>query len=163
MLLLITLVIVIAFWQFAERFLKRHDEMSSEERLEMAKLAAQPERRWTHGPKFLFDLGKEATGGVTPYEMKDARDTWYSIHRVKEIDNGFRHTGGVQLSSHAYGDNLKDYHDWTKPEFARQPVIRDNFFRSTGELQLLMQWHGARLSYQCACTAIGVLRKATTF
>jgi len=122
--------------QFAERFAKHQEEsMTPEERAELAALTAEPPRRWTHGPKYLFDLGKEATGGTTPYEMKDARDTWYSKHRVKEIDDGARHTGGVMLSSHAFGDNLKDYHDWTKPEFARQPVIRDNFFRSTGVLR----------------------------
>jgi hypothetical protein len=106
--------------------------MSPEERAMLATLAAEPERRWTHGPKYLFDLGKEAAGGTTPYEMKDGRDTWYSKHRVKEMDDGARHTGGVMLSSHAYGDNLKNYNDWSKPEFARQPIIRDNFFRSTG-------------------------------
>ena len=106
--------------------------MTPEQLAEMKKITAPPETRWTHGPKYLFDLGKEATGGVTPYEMKDARDTWYSKHRVKELDDGQRNCGGIMLSSHAYGDNLKDYHDWTKPEFARQPIIRDNFFRSTG-------------------------------
>lgn len=123
--------------QFAERFAKRkEEEMTPEERAEMDRLLAEDsERRWTHGPKYLFDLGKEATGGTTPYEMKDARDTWYSKHRVKAENDGQQHTGGMMLSSHAYGDNLKNYHEWTKPEFARQPVIRDNFFRSTGVLR----------------------------
>mmetsp|Transcript_27273 Transcript_27273/g.69545 ORF Transcript_27273/g.69545 Transcript_27273/m.69545 type:complete len:156 (+) Transcript_27273:604-1071(+) len=122
--------------QFAGRFAKYQEaSMTPEQLAEMAKVTAPPERRWTHGPTFLFDLGKEATGGVTPYEMKDARDTWYSKHRVKELQDGQSNTGGTVLSSHAYGDNLKDYHDWTKPEFARQPVIRDNFFRSTGVLR----------------------------
>ena len=93
------------------------------------------ERRWTHGPKFLFDLGKEATGGVTPYEMKDARETWYSKQRVKQFSNGTPDTGGIVLSSHAVGDNLIGYSDWSKPEFARQPIIRDSFFRSTGVLR----------------------------
>ena len=79
--------------------------------------------------------GKEATGGTTPYEMKDSRDTWYSKHRVKAEDGGAPHTGGIVLSSHAYGDNLKGYNEWTKPEFARQPIIRDSFFRSTGVLR----------------------------
>merc|ERR1719443_2889992 len=104
--------------------------MTPEERAAMDALASKPERRWTHGPEHLFDLGKEATGGTTPYEMKDARDTWYSKHRVKIEDNGERHTGGIVLSSHAYG-----YNEWTKPEFARQPIIRDSFFRSTGVLR----------------------------
>ena len=44
-------------------------------------------------------------------------------------------TGTVMLSSQAVGLNLKDYSSWSKPEFARQPVIRDNFFRSTGVLR----------------------------
>ena len=35
----------------------------------------------------------------------------------------------------AVGTNLRGYESWTKPEFARQPVIRDNFFRSTGVLR----------------------------
>ena len=35
----------------------------------------------------------------------------------------------------AVGDNLKGYNEWTKPEFARQPIIRDSFFRSTGVLR----------------------------
>lgn len=119
--------------EFAERFAKFQEaNMTAEERDERTKICAPPERRWSHGPTYLFDLGKEATGGVTPYEMKDSRDTWYSKHRVKELDDGKTYTGGVLLSSHAYGDNLKDYHEWTKPEFARQPIIRDNFFRSTG-------------------------------
>jgi len=123
--------------QFAERFAKRREEeLTPEEREELERLANQTvERRWTHGPEFLFDLGKEATGGTTPYEMKDSRDTWYSKHRIKTEDNGVRHTGGIMLSSHACGDNLKGYNEWTKPEFARQPIIRDSFFRSTGVLR----------------------------
>jgi len=122
---------------FAERFAKRREEeLTDEERAEFERLAAKlGEKRWTHGPDFLFDLGKEATGGTTPYEMKDARDTWYSKHRVKTLDGGQRNTGGVALSSHAVGDNLKGYNEWTKPEFARQPIIRDSFFRSTGVLR----------------------------
>merc|ERR550537_488664 len=122
---------------FADRFAKRQEEeLTDEERAKFAAIEAEGKAtRWTHGPKFLFDLGKEATGGTTPYEMKDARDTWYSKHRVAHMDDGKRHTGGVVLSSHSYGDNLKDYTDWAKPEFARQPVIRDNFFRSTGVLR----------------------------
>ena len=45
------------------------------------------------------------------------------------------YTGGVMTSSQAVGTNLRGYESWTKPEFARQPVIRDNFFRSTGVLR----------------------------
>lgn len=122
---------------FSERFAKRaEEEMTDEQRAKFKEIEeAGTEPRWTHGPKFLFDLGKEATGGVTPYEMKDARDTWYSKHRVKTEDNGVRNTGGIVLSSHAVGDNLIGYSDWTKPEFARQPIIRDSFFRSTGVLR----------------------------
>jgi len=122
---------------FSDRFAKRQEEeLTDEERAKFAAIEAEGKApRWTHGPAFLFDLGKEATGGTTPYEMKDARDTWYSKHRVKSEDNGERHTGGVMLSSHACGDNLKGYSDWSKPEFARQPIIRDSFFRSTGVLR----------------------------
>lgn len=123
--------------QFAEKFAARAEaEMSQEEKDRLTALENQgKEPRWTHGPKYLFDLGKEATGGTTPYEMKDARDTWYSKHRVKSIDGGVPNTGGVLLSSHAVGDNLIGYSDWAKPEFARQPIIRDSFFRSTGVLR----------------------------
>jgi hypothetical protein len=119
---------------FAERFAKRREEeMTPEERQKLEELArTSMEPRWTHGPAYLFDLGKEATGGTTPYEMKDARDTWYSKHRVKTEDGGQRNCGGICLSSHAYGDNLKGFNSWEKPEFARQPIIRDSFFRSTG-------------------------------
>lgn len=117
--------------QFAERFAKAQEEGAEE----APPPAEEETRRWTHGPKFLFDLGKEATGGTTPYQMKDARDTWYSKQRVKELNDSKAYTGGVMLSSHVYGDNLKGYNEWTKPEFARQPVIRDNFFRSTGLLR----------------------------
>jgi len=122
---------------FSERFAKRaEEEMTDEQRAKFKELEeAGTEPRWTHGPKFLFDLGKEATGGVTPYEMKDARDTWYSKHRIKTEDDGVRNTGGIVLSSHAVGDNLIGYSDWSKPEFARQPIIRDSFFRSTGVLR----------------------------
>jgi len=122
---------------FAEKFAARAEaEMSQEEKDRLTALENQgKEPRWTHGPKYLFDLGKEATGGTTPYEMKDARDTWYSKHRVKSIDGGVPNTGGVLLSSHAVGDNLIGYSDWAKPEFARQPIIRDSFFRSTGVLR----------------------------
>ena len=68
---------VLFAWQFAERFAKHQDErMTPEERAEQEKLLQKPEPRWTHGPKHLFDLGKEASGGTTPYNMKDARDTW---------------------------------------------------------------------------------------
>ena len=57
--------------EFAERFAaEREASMTDEERAEFARLAAEGKaRRWTHGPDYLFDLGKEATGGVTPYEM----------------------------------------------------------------------------------------------
>jgi len=122
---------------FADRFAKRQEEeLTDEERKRFAEIEAEGKAtRWTHGPKFLFDLGKEATGGTTPYEMKDARDTWYSKHRVQTEDDGAPHLGGVMLSSHACGDNLKGYSDWSKPEFARQPIIRDSFFRSTGVLR----------------------------
>jgi len=122
---------------FAERFAKRREEeMTPEERQKLEELArTSMEPRWTHGPAYLFDLGKEATGGTTPYEMKDARDTWYSKHRVKTEDGGQRNCGGICLSSHAYGDNLKGFNSWEKPEFARQPIIRDSFFRSTGVLR----------------------------
>ena len=82
-----------------------------------------------------FDLGKEVTGGTTPYDQKDARDTWYSMQRVKALNGGIIDKGSVLLSSDAVGTNLKGYNSWSKPEFARQPVIRDNFFRSTGVLR----------------------------
>jgi len=122
---------------FAEHFAKRKEsEMTEEEKAKMAEVESRgKERRWTHGPKYLFDLGKEATGGVTPYEMKDARETWYSKQRIKQLDNGTPNTGGIVLSSHSVGDNLKGYSSWEKPEFARQPIIRDSFFRSTGVLR----------------------------
>lgn len=122
--------------EFANRFAKHQESMlSQEEKDEIDKLAEAPSARWTHGPKFLFDLGKEATGGTTPYEMKDARDTWYSKQRVARESDGMPYKGGYLLSSSAYGDNLKNFSSWAKPEFARQPVIRDNFFRSTGVLR----------------------------
>ena len=122
---------------FAEKARKMQEEkMSPEERAEAERLARMPpERRWTHGPKYLFDLGKEVTGGTTPYEMKDQRDTWFSMERVKSENGGVLNTNGVMLSSHAVGNNLKGYEGWAKPEFARQPIIRDNFFRSTGVLR----------------------------
>ena len=67
--------------------------------------------------------------------MKDARETWYSKERIKKIDGGQVNRGSVVLSSHAVGDNLIGYSDWSKPEFARLPIIRDSFFRSTGALR----------------------------
>jgi len=122
--------------EFAERFAKHQlENMSAEEKECMEKLMQAPEKRWTHGPKHLFDLGKEATGGTTPYEMKDARDTWYSKHRVAVESAGAQFTGGYSLSSQAVGDNLNNYSSWTKPEHARQPIIRDSFFRATGVLR----------------------------
>ena len=123
--------------EFAEIFAKRKEaELTDEERAQFAELeSVGKDRRWSHGPDFLFDVGKEATGGTTPYEMKDARETWYSKERVKQLDNGTPYTGGVMLSSYAYGDNLKGYNEWAKPEHARQPIIRDSFFRSTGVLR----------------------------
>jgi len=123
--------------EFAAMFAKRAEGNMSEEDLQMmAELESRgKEPRWTHGPKHLFDLGKEATGGVTPYEMKDSRDTWYSKHRVQEMNGGTPFLGNCMLSSHAVGDNLQGYSDWAKPEFARQPIIRDSFFRSTGVLR----------------------------
>ena len=112
---------------FAERFAKRQDaEMSAEERAEMERLAEPPKRRWTHGPKYLFDLGKEAANGTTPYNMKDARDTWYSKQRVAAQNDGVPMKGSYVLSSTAVGDNLKSYTDWSKPECAtpRKPCPR---------------------------------------
>jgi len=67
--------------------------------------------------------------------MKDARDTWYSKQRVAVETGGAQYTGGYVMSSMAVGDNLKGFTDFTKPEFARQPIIRDSFFRSTGVLR----------------------------
>jgi len=123
--------------EFAEIFAKRkEDDLTEEEKEKFAEIASRgKEKRWTHGPKFLFDVGKEAENGTTPYEMKDARETWYSKERVKALDGGTPFTGGVGLSSHACGDNLKGYSDWSKPEHARTPIIRDSFFRSTGVLR----------------------------
>lgn len=122
--------------EFAERFAEHQEGMlTDEDRAEMERLSQPPERRWTHGPDHMFDLGKESKGGTTPYEMKDARDTWYSKQRVAKETSGKQHLGGYNLSSCTVGDNLKDFSAWTKPEFARQPVIRDNFYRSTGVLR----------------------------
>merc|ERR1712183_652991 len=89
---------------FADRFAKRQEEeLTDEERAKFAAIEAEGKAtRWTHGPKYLFDLGKEATGGTTPYEMKDARDTWYSKHRVAVESNGAQFTGGYGLSSVRY-------------------------------------------------------------
>ena len=72
---------------FAERSRQmQEDKMTPEERAEAERIAREPPpHRWTHGPKYLFDLGKEVTGGTTPYEMKDARDTWFSMQRVKQM------------------------------------------------------------------------------
>ena len=113
--------------EFVSRFASQHAGDEEE--------AAPMEKRWTHGPEFSFDVGKETAGGVTPYQMKDERDTWYSKQRLKEFQDGVPFTGGVKLSSHAVGDNLKGYSAWSKPEFARQPIIRDSFFRSTGVMR----------------------------
>merc|ERR1711904_723358 len=101
---------------FADRFAKRQEEeLTDEERAKFAAIEAEGKApRWTHGPAFLFDLGKEATGGTTPYEMKDARDTWYSKHRVQEMNDGTPFLGNCMLSSHAVGDNLQGYSDWAK-------------------------------------------------
>eukprot|EP00967_Tisochrysis_lutea_P079465 scaffold108776_cov32-Tisochrysis_lutea.AAC.2 len=122
--------------EFAERFAAHQESLLTEEdRAEMERLSQSPERRWTHGPEFLFDLGKEAMGGTTPYEMKDARDTWYSKHRLAKETAGKQFTGGYATMSSAVGENLKDFNAWTKPEYARQPVIRDNFYRSTGVMR----------------------------
>jgi len=122
--------------EFADRFASHQASLISEEdKAEMERLSQPPERRWTHGPEFLFDLGKEATGGTTPYEMKDSRDTWYSKRRVATESAGKQFTGGYSTMSATVGDNLKDFNDWTKPECARQPVIRDNFYRSTGVMR----------------------------
>merc|ERR1712087_192577 len=131
--------------EFAERFAKhQQDNLTDEEKAAAAALSQPADRRWTHGPKYLFDLGKEATGGTTPYEMKDARDTWYSKHRVAKMNDGAHYTGGYKLSSEACGENLKNFDNWTKPEFARQPIIRDNFFRSTGAYHTLPALSTAR-------------------
>ena len=92
-----------------------------EAKAEIEKLSQPPPTRWTHGPQHLFDLGKEAAGGTTPYNMKDARDTWYSKQRRAVEEDGKVNTGGYVLSSTAVGDNLKHYSAWEKPEFARQP------------------------------------------
>ena len=53
--------------EFTERFAARKEaELTDEEREAFARIAAEgKQRRWTHAPDFLFDLGKEATGGVT--------------------------------------------------------------------------------------------------
>ena len=119
--------------EFAERFAAQQEESLTPEEIEESKrLAAPPERRWTHGPNKLFDVGKEATGGTTPYDCKDARDTWYSRSRLSELNDGVPHRGGYNTSSTVVGDNLKGYSGWGKPEFARQPVIRANFYRATG-------------------------------
>lgn len=96
----------------------------------------EPDASWTHGPKWLFDVGKEEEGGTTPYNMKDARDTWYSRNRgVYSTNNPGEKTryGPNQLSSQQFGygcDNVKV----SRPAFARLPIVRESFFRSTGIL-----------------------------
>lgn len=87
-----------------------------------------------HGPKHLFDIGKEDMGGNTPYCMHDARDTWFSKNRTafstKNVGQE-KNYGGYQLSSQSYGYG-SEHVNWSKPAFARLPIVRDNFFRSTG-------------------------------
>ena len=122
--------------EFAERFARHQEEnMSPEDREMVERLSQTPPRRWSHGPEFMFDLGKEVTGGTTPYETKDARDTWYSRQRVKRETDGQQHLGDYVTSSFVVGNNLKDYKAWSKPQYARQPTIRDSFYRSTGVLR----------------------------
>mgnify|MGYP001321392303 CR=1 FL=1 len=122
--------------EFAERFSQQQkDSRTAEEIEEAERLAAPPAKRWSHGPARLFDVGKEATGGTTPYNPREARDKWYSHTRVIEENDGVPHRGGYSTSSIVVGDNLKGYSGWSKPEFARQPIIRDSFYRTTGALR----------------------------
>merc|ERR1711988_731409 len=86
----------------------------------------------THGPKHLYDVGK--AGGETRFNNKDPRDRWYSPSDIAYSTNNpgeKKNCGSYILSSHSYGYN-SDEIKLAKPPFARQPVVRENFFRSTG-------------------------------
>mmetsp|Transcript_18177 Transcript_18177/g.46893 ORF Transcript_18177/g.46893 Transcript_18177/m.46893 type:complete len:259 (+) Transcript_18177:131-907(+) len=112
-------------------------EMSEEEKAAEAallKTLKEEGKPWTHGPDFLFDVGKPSLGGETPYSMYDARDTWYSKSRQPLLSNRVGETkrmGPYRTYNQVYGQGSENVH-LTKPAFARTPFIKDNFYRASG-------------------------------
>lgn len=122
----------------AEQMAKRSPETLQAQETAMAEAAAAASapRSWPHGPKHLFDVGRAECGGVTSYEKKDPRDRFYSHHRTAYSTNcpgAKKNYGPYMLSSQSYGYGQEGV-KVARPAFARMPIVRDTFFRSTGIL-----------------------------
>lgn len=103
---------------------------------EIERKVQQIEPSWTHGPKFLYDVGREEEDGSTPWNMKDGKDTWYSRFRSPYASNNPEmqtRYGSLSASSQTYGYG-NDRVNFARPAFARQPIVRDSFFRNHGIL-----------------------------
>lgn len=116
---------------------KKAAEMSDEEKaVELALLNSLKDttKPWSHGPEFLFDIGKQSLGGETPYSIHDARDTWYSKSRqalLSKRPEDEKRMGPYRTFNQVYGQGSENV-TLTKPAFARTPFIKDNFFRASG-------------------------------
>jgi len=116
---------------------KKAAEMSEEEKeAELALLRSLEDKvkPWTHGPDFLFDIGKPSLGGETPYSIYDSRDTWYARSRQPLLSKNkteSKRMGPYRTFNQVYGQGSENV-SLTKPAFARTPFIKDNFYRASG-------------------------------
>lgn len=112
-------------------------EMSEEEKAkELALLDSLKEetKPWSHGPQFLFDIGKPSLGGETPYSIFDAKDTWYSKSKqalLSQRPGEVKRTGLYRTFNQVYGQGSENV-TLSKPAFARTPFVKENFYRSSG-------------------------------
>jgi hypothetical protein len=115
---------------------KKMAEMSEEEKAEELALLKSLDgpKPWSHGPAFLFDIGKPSLGGETAYSIHDARDTWYSKTRQTLLSRNAdseKRMGPYRTFNQVYGQGSENV-TLTKPAFARTPFIKENFYRSSG-------------------------------
>ena len=109
--------------EFVSRFASQHAGDEEE--------AAPMEKRWTHGLAFSLDVRRRRGRRDAVPDEGRARHVVLE-QRLKEFQDGVPFTGGVKLSSHAVGCQPQGLLRVVQAPLARQPIIRDSFFRSTG-------------------------------
>jgi hypothetical protein len=116
---------------------KKAAEMSDEEKateLALLKSLQPTSKPWSHGPDFLFDVGKPSLGGETAYSIYDSKDTWYSKSRQALLSmrpDETKRLGPYRTFNQVYGQGSENV-TLSKPAFARTPFIKDNFYRASG-------------------------------
>mmetsp|Transcript_46625 Transcript_46625/g.120275 ORF Transcript_46625/g.120275 Transcript_46625/m.120275 type:complete len:146 (-) Transcript_46625:125-562(-) len=81
----------------------------------------------------LYDIGRD---NVTEFSQKCARDTFYDKSKIaySTYNPGSQKRLGPHSMYVSSGEYGKLQGDFTRPEFARQPIVRETFFRTRGIL-----------------------------